>query len=140
MPFWDAPAVHGDGSGRRRAATPFDAFRAIVSTVGGVRLRSRRGWPMERLLRELAELPPALVLDGGLVGNGGGLKTFPRVCRRALHRDATVPVTFVLFDVLRVDGDDVRWRPYRDRRAVPYGLADRPASTTLPGFDDGEAL
>ena len=41
-----------------------DGFRAIVSTTGGLRVRSRRGWEMSALVPELADLPPRLTLDG----------------------------------------------------------------------------
>ena len=45
----------------------WDGFRPIVSTTGGLRVRSRRGWNMTELVPELADLPPRLVLDGELV-------------------------------------------------------------------------
>src|SRR6187551_3318182 len=45
----------------------WDGFRALVSTVDGLRVRSRRGWNMTELLPELRGLPPGLVLDGELV-------------------------------------------------------------------------
>ena len=41
-----------------------DGFRAIVSTTGGLRVRSRRGWDMSSLVPELGDLPPRLTLDG----------------------------------------------------------------------------
>jgi bifunctional non-homologous end joining protein LigD len=45
----------------------WDGFRAIVSTVDGLRVRSRRGWNMTQQLPELRYLPRGLVLDGALV-------------------------------------------------------------------------
>ena len=36
-----------------------DGFRAIVSTTGGLRVRSRRGWNMTALVPELATSRPA---------------------------------------------------------------------------------
>jgi hypothetical protein len=44
----------------------WDGFRAIVSTENGLQVRSRRGWDMTALLRELAKLPGGLVLDARL--------------------------------------------------------------------------
>ena len=45
----------------------YDGFRAIVSTEGDLRVRSRRGWNMTAQVPELRELPAGLVLDGELV-------------------------------------------------------------------------
>ena len=42
----------------------WDGFRAIVSTEGEVRVRSRRGWNITAVLHELRGLPSRLVLDG----------------------------------------------------------------------------
>ena len=46
------------------------ALPAIVSTTGGLRVRSRRGWNMTALVPELADLLPRLTLDGELVAFG----------------------------------------------------------------------
>jgi hypothetical protein len=118
-----------------------DGFRAIVSTENGLRVRSRRGWRMESMLPELGNLPLGVVLDGELVGDGGGPQSFPLVCRRLLHRDARVSVSFAAFDVLAADGTDMTRRPYAERRRILDGLAlDGPAWTTVPSFEDGQAL
>jgi ATP-dependent DNA ligase len=45
----------------------WDGFRAIVSTEGALRVRSRRGWDMSDQLPELAELADGLVVDGEVV-------------------------------------------------------------------------
>jgi len=100
-----------------------DGFRAIVSTVDGLRVRSRRGWNMTLQLLELSDLPDALVLDGEVVAfNRDGLPHFPDVCRRMLHHDETVPITFVAFDVLHHDGQDITSWPYFERRALLESL------------------
>ena len=39
----------------------WDGFRALVSTVDGLRVRSRRGWDMTPSLPELRSLPAGLV-------------------------------------------------------------------------------
>jgi bifunctional non-homologous end joining protein LigD len=119
-----------------------DGFRAIVSTLEGLRVRSRRGWNMTLQLLELVDLPAGLVLDGELVAfNGEGLPHFPDVCRRMLHAEDDVPVVFVAFDVLHHDGADVTGRPYTERRALLESLAlDAPHWRTVDCFDDGPAL
>jgi len=66
---------------------------------------------------------------------------FPLVCRRVLNRDITVPLTFVIFDLLRSDGVDLTSRPYLERREELEALKlDGHASTTCERFDDGRAL
>ena len=45
----------------------WDGFRAIVSTEGTLRVRSRRGWNMTEHVGFLADLPVRAVLDGELI-------------------------------------------------------------------------
>ncbi len=135
-PARDIPA--GDGWAFE---VKFDGFRALVDTRDGFRVRSRRGWDMTDRLPELASLPTGIVLDGELVGDGGRGNSFPCVCRRLLQADMSVPVTFVAFDVLAVDDTDVTRQPYRERRRLLEGLnLDAERWTTIPTFDDGDAL
>jgi bifunctional non-homologous end joining protein LigD len=52
-----------------------------------------------------------------------------------------VPLTFVVFDVLRKEGEDLTGRPYSERRKMLDRLKlDGPAWTTAETFDDGPAL
>lgn len=120
----------------------WDGFRALVSTEVGLTVRSRRGWDMTPVLPELQALPAGLVLDGELVAWKGGIEPyFPLVCRRVLNRDMTVPLTFVIFDLLRRDGVDLTGRPYEERRSELGQLGlDGIGWTTTEAFDDGRAL
>ena len=119
----------------------WDGFRAIVSTEQGLRVRSRRGWNMTAVLPELRKLPTGLVLDGELVAWRGREPYFPLVCRRVLNRDASVPITFVLFDLLRLDGTDLADRPYAERRSLLESLdLEGPWWKTGDTFDDGGSL
>ena len=53
----------------------------------------------------------------------------------------SVPMTFVVFDVLQRDGVDLTRQPYLERRQELEGLSlDGPACTTCERFDDGRAL
>ena len=79
----------------------WDGFRALVSTEHGLRVRSRRGWNMTGVLPELRGLPAGLVLDGELVAWKKSQPYFPLICRRVPNGDTTVPLTYVIFDVLR---------------------------------------
>ena len=119
----------------------WDGFRAIVSTEDGLQVRSRRGWDMTPVLPEFRDLPNGLVLDGELVAWKGSEPYFPLVCRRVLNRDMSVPLTFVIFDVLRHKGVDLTTRPYSERRRKLERLRlDGPAWTTSETFDDGATL
>jgi bifunctional non-homologous end joining protein LigD len=58
-----------------------------------------------------------------------------------LMKRALIPVVLMVFDVLRVEGEDAMCLPYRERRALLEALdLDGPAWRTPQVFDDGEAL
>ena len=159
---WHGCAVASEGDAPRRSPLPqpmlarpdrlprgdyayevkWDGFRAIVSTEDGLEVRSRRGWSMAERVPELAGLPSGLVLDGELVAFGeDGRPSFPLVGLRVLHSRTGIPVTLVVFDVLRVDGADAMCLPYAERRALLEELdLDGPAWRTPQAFADGEAL
>src|SRR3954468_22981625 len=120
----------------------WDGFRAIVSTEGPLRVRSRRGWNMTEHVGFLEQLPARAVLDGELVAFGSdGKPDFELVCSRMLHRHAEIPLVFLAFDVLRVEGRDVRKKPYCERRRILDGLGLEGAHWRVPeAFDDGPAL
>jgi bifunctional non-homologous end joining protein LigD len=120
----------------------WDGFRALVSTEAGLLVRSRRGWDMTERLPELAALPPGLVLDGELVAFGDdGRPSFPLLSQRVLRKRPSIPVVLIIFDVLRVEGEDTMCLPYSERRTLLEALElDGPAWRTPDVFDDGEAL
>lgn len=119
-----------------------DGFRAIVSTTGGLRVRSRRGWRMESLVPELADLPPRLMLDGELVAFGQDkLPSFPRLCERMLHGRPGIPVAYMIFDVLERDGLGLLNWTYQQRREVLEDLNLRGSHwETGMSFEDGNRL
>jgi ATP-dependent DNA ligase len=79
----------------------WDGFRAIVSTEGPLRVRSRRGWDMTEQVGFLAQLPVRAVLDGELVSlDADGKPDFPQLCECVLRRHTPVPLTYMVFDVL----------------------------------------
>jgi bifunctional non-homologous end joining protein LigD len=97
---------------------------------------------MSDRLPELRALPAGLVLDGELVSFGDdGRPSFPQLGLRVLHGRAAIPVVLMIFDVLRVQGQDAMCLPYGERRALLEALElDGPAWRTPHVFDDGEAL
>jgi bifunctional non-homologous end joining protein LigD len=82
----------------------FDGFRAILGRQDGFRVVSRRGWDMTKFVPELGDLPTGCVFDGELVAFEDGKPHFPLVCDRLLHGAAGIGLTYVIFDVLALDG------------------------------------
>jgi bifunctional non-homologous end joining protein LigD len=119
----------------------WDGFRAIVSTEDGLRVRSRSGWNMTAVLPELRKLPTGLVLDGELMAWKGREPWFPNVCRRVLNCGLSVPITYVVFDLLRLDDTDLTERTFAERRDLLASLGlDAPGWATSETFDDGHGL
>ncbi len=99
-------------------------------------------------LHGLAETCDDALLDGEVVAFADGRPSFaalqPRMHVRnapaAAHLAAMAPVTFVVFDLLRLYGVDLTARPYSERRATLERLAlESPQWTVAPSFDDGKA-
>jgi bifunctional non-homologous end joining protein LigD len=90
----------------------------------------------------LSELPVRAVLDGELVAlHADGKPDFPLICECLLQRRYRIPLTFMVFDVLRVDGADRTGLPYRERRQILEDLQlGEPQWRTPEAFDDGAAL
>src|SRR4051812_24598676 len=108
----------------------WDGFRALVFRGGGdVYIQSRDLKPLDRYFPELhdgliAALPDGCVVDGEIViATPQGLD-FDRLQMR-LHPAASraaklakdTPSSFVAFDLLAAAGEDLRARPFEDRRA-----------------------
>ena len=122
----------------------WDGWRALV-TVGdeGVEVRTRTGRVVTAAVPELRSLAAQLggrsaVLDGELVAQEGTPATFYRLGGRMATnspaRRSLVPLTFVAFDVLWLDGE-VTDRPYRERRILLEELRlTGPAWCTSPSY------
>jgi bifunctional non-homologous end joining protein LigD len=96
---------------------------------------------MTPVLPELRSLPTGVVLDGELVAWKGRDPWFPNVCRRVLNHDLSVPVTYVVFDLLGIDGTDLTERQYAERRELLVSLGlDAPGWATSETFEDGITL
>lgn len=109
----------------------WDGFRAIVFRgADDVYIQSRDLRPFDRYFPELHEallsqLPGGCVLDGeiviatthGLDFEALQLRLHPAASRVAMLAKAT-PASFVAFDLLAVDGRDLRQTPQAERRAL----------------------
>jgi ATP-dependent DNA ligase len=109
----------------------WDGFRAIVFRGRtDVFIQSRDLRPLDRYFPELhtallSQLPPGCVVDGEIViATAAGLD-FDRLqlrlhpaASRVARLAADTPAEFVAFDLLAVDGRDLRNTPQRERRAL----------------------
>jgi bifunctional non-homologous end joining protein LigD len=120
----------------------WDGFRGILSTENGLRVRSRRGWDMTDLLPELASFPVYGTFDGELVAfDADGNPDFPLVCERMLMRRRHIPLVYVIFDALSLEGVSLMGAPYSERRAQLEALELNGVYWQTPeAFDDGEGL
>ncbi|HEX5897458.1 MAG TPA: non-homologous end-joining DNA ligase [Thermoleophilaceae bacterium] len=97
-----------------------DGIRCLaIRDASGVQLMSRTG---RRMNAEYPGLVDALerepsedfIADGEIVAFQNGITSFSRLQRRGRER---VPVFLYLFDILRHEGEDLRERPLRERKA-----------------------
>ena len=109
----------------------WDGFRCIVFKDGDeIELGSRNQKPFTRYFPELLgplreQLPSRCVIDGELVVPTGTGLDFDLLGQRIHPADSRVqklavetPASFVAFDLLALDGNDLREEPFRDRRAT----------------------
>src|SRR5687767_9411177 len=113
-------------------------FRSLVFRVGSeLFIQSRDSRPLDRYFPELHDmcltaLPDGCVLDGeivivtrhGLDFDALQLRLHPAASRVA-KLSAESPSSFVAFDLLAVDGEDVREEPQHERRQRLEGLLAR---------------
>jgi ATP-dependent DNA ligase len=109
----------------------WDGFRCIVFRDGDeVELGSRKERPITRYFPELADplranLAARCVVDGEIVIAGSAGLDFDALLQRIHPADSRVqllaeqtPASFVAFDVLAVGDEDLRRRPFTERRAL----------------------
>ncbi len=131
----------------------WDGIRVLAEVASGrLRLTSRNendvtvAYPE---LHGLAAVGHDVVLDGEIVAFADGIPTFAALADRMHVRNArkaeslarTNPVTLVIFDLLRLDGEDLTDRPWSERRERLLALhldADRWQVPTT--YDDGRML
>ncbi|MPZ25628.1 MAG: DNA ligase D [Micromonosporaceae bacterium] len=131
----------------------WDGVRAVAVIRGGkVRLYARSGAEITIAYPELAALAEAAsetVLDGEVVVlDAAGRPSFQALAERMHVRDrgraaqlaATVPITYMIFDLLAKGGTDLTGAPYEQRRAALERLAPAgPHWLVPPRFTDGTA-
>lgn len=129
----------------------WDGMRLLADVAdGAVRLTSRTERDVTSSFPELAGLTavaPDVLLDGEALVLRDGIPSFHALTSRmhvvapAPELVAAAPVTFVIFDLLRLDGHSLLGLPLRERRALLEALdLAMPSWHLSPSFDDGEAL
>jgi bifunctional non-homologous end joining protein LigD len=130
----------------------WDGVRALLDVSnGGMRVYSRLGNEVTAAYPELASCAAKVedgLLDGEIVAFVDGRPSFEALQSRMHVRSKAeanrlakqLPVTYVVFDVLRRFGVDLSQRSYEQRRAtLERWLGDDPGWTLSPSFDDGAA-
>lgn len=129
----------------------WDGIRALVDVQGrSVRVSTRNGNDVSAAWPELQGLAGRdALLDGEIVSLGQGVPTLGALMDRMHARDPRKvaalakanPVTFLVFDLLRLDGTSLVDLPLRERRELLEGLGLDDTFVQVPGvYDDGAAL
>ena len=141
-PFFLAHPLDGDPAARLGAIDDWqiewkwDGIRAqLIRRETAVHLWSRGenliNASFPELLEAAAQLPPDTVIDGEILAWGDQVLPFSelqrrlgrkRVSRRLMH---AVPVQLLAYDLLEANGEDLRQRPLRERRALLETLLAR---------------
>lgn len=129
----------------------WDGFRCLAfASSGEIDLRSRHGRPLARYFPELVDAirgleHEPLALDGEIVVVADERFDFAALLAR-IHPATTrverlraeTPASFIAFDLLAVDGDELLERPFSERRARLEALFERarPPLLLTPITDD----
>ncbi|WP_461024021.1 non-homologous end-joining DNA ligase [Thalassiella azotivora] len=140
------------GDGEWVYEVKWDGMRVLADvTEAGVRLTSRNDRDVTVSFPELAALAELqdVLLDGEVVAlDPAGVPSFPVLAERLHVRDRRraaaaakrVPVSFMVFDVLRLYGVDLTSRPLSERRATLERLTLPGVAQLSPWFPDGDVL
>lgn len=131
----------------------WDGMRVLAEMSSGVlRLWSRNENDVTVSFPELQPLAASgsdLLLDGEVVALTGGVPAFSALADRMHVRSTsraealalTNPVTFIAFDLLRLEGRDLTGQPLEQRRATLEGLGLVGSHWQVPAtYDDGVTL
>jgi bifunctional non-homologous end joining protein LigD len=133
----------------------WDGMRVLADIADGrLRLSSRNENDVTSTFPELSTLagpgmPDDMLLDGEVVALQAGLPAFSALAermhvsndRRARRLAVSRPVTFMAFDLLRLEGADLTRQQLAQRRATLDGMGlSGPHAQVPPTYDDGLAL
>ncbi|MBS44148.1 MAG: DNA ligase [Nocardioides sp.] len=132
----------------------WDGIRALTEVrAGRVRMTSRNENDVTAAWPDVADHPPLggrdLLVDGEVIVLAADGRPDFRVLQERMHvrKAASVarlaerlPATYMAFDLLRLDGDDLTRRPLSERRALLLEVLEGSAWPVPPTYDDGELL
>jgi bifunctional non-homologous end joining protein LigD len=153
-PMLATKGTHVPRGGEWLHEVKWDGMRVLVdvSPDGELHIRSRNEKDAKVAFPELhglADLRRDLLLDGEVVAFLDGVPTFGALAdrmhvgsvRRAALLAESNPVTLLVFDLLRLDGEDLTGRPLSERRELLEGLGLVDVHWQVPAtYDDGEML
>ncbi|MFC5728007.1 MULTISPECIES: non-homologous end-joining DNA ligase [Nocardioides] len=154
LPMLASPGTHVPTGPEWQHEVKWDGVRALAAVdASGVSLSSRNGNRITVAWPELLVPPAGLrdgVVDGEIIAlNERGVPDF-RVLADRMHvrRTATIarlaeriPATFMVFDLLRLDGEELLELPLSERRRRLADLDLAPSGWQVPGqYDDGRML
>ena len=161
-PMLASPGTHVPTGEEWAHEVKWDGMRLLADSTGygergRYRLTSRNdndvtgAWPdVAEGLREMRGLRRRdLLVDGEIIAlNAAGVPDFRTLQERMHVRRAssvqrlvtTVPVTFMVFDLLRLDGDDVTDQPLASRRERLAEVLDGSPWQVPASYDDGPML
>ncbi|GIU91671.1 MAG: ATP-dependent DNA ligase [Acidimicrobiia bacterium] len=136
LPTMEARTTETWPEGELAYEPKWDGFRVLAwgpGPSGEVRLDSRNGRPLLRYFPELADplgdLPGGTVVDGEVVVVVGDVTSFDSLQLRIHPAESRIrrlaeelPARLVAFDLLALEGRDLRRLPFRERRAALTGL------------------
>lgn len=139
-----APSLDGFDAATWAAEPKMDGWRAICHGNGnGVRVYGGRNGSdysgqvpyLERALE--AALPPDTCVDGELLSRGGWGGVQGAMTRHGCGDDS---IYIVIFDVLRVQGEDVRKFPWEQRRRLVEAIRTSEKVRVSPVFEPAQDL
>lgn len=154
LPMLASPGTHVPTGEEWRHEVKWDGVRALAAIdSSGVGLTSRNGNRITVAWPELLTPPTGMrdtIVDGEIIAlNERGVPDF-RVLADRMHvrKPATIarlaeriPVTFMVFDLLRLDGEELLGLPLSERRRRLADLDLAPSGWQVPGeYDDGPML
>lgn len=135
-----------------RFEVKWDGVRILADTTGDrLRMLGRNGRdaaPAYPELAGLAALPPGTVLDGEVVALRDGVPSFAALAERMHVRDPAraaalarrVPVSYLVFDVPVLAGEDLTRRPFAERRAALETVPLPEHVQLSPVYEDGDVI
>ncbi len=150
-PMLATKGTHVPTGGEWSHEIKWDGVRLLADvTADRIRLTSRNENDVTGGYPELHELVGRdMLLDGEVVVFDGGVPSFGALAERMHVRDArrlaalvkSRPVTYLIFDLLRLDGRDLSREPLSERRELLESLGLGDVWWQVPGvYDDGAML